>query len=70
VHVVDRPVDLKLVVNTNRAAISIDVHDGMAVVHCAIDNLLKGAVGQAIQNMNRVFGLDLNSGLQLKPLAF
>jgi N-acetyl-gamma-glutamyl-phosphate reductase len=70
VHVVGRPVDLKLVVNTNRAAISVDVHDGMAVVHCAIDNLLKGAVGQAIQNMNRVFGLDLNSGLQLKPLAF
>lgn len=70
IEVMDREVDLKLVVNTNRAAISVNVANGIAVVHCAIDNLLKGAAGQAIQNMNRIFGLPVNEGLHLKPLAF
>lgn len=63
-------VDLKQAVNTNRARISVEVNEGKLLVVCAIDNLLKGASGQAVQNMNLMFGLDECAGLNLKPSAF
>lgn len=70
VHVVDRPVDLKQVVNTNKALLHIEKHGAKAHVVTAIDNLLKGASGQAVQNMNLMFGLDQKTGLWLKASAF
>lgn len=70
VHVVDRPVDLKQVVNTNKALLHIEKHGTKAHVVTAIDNLLKGASGQAVQNMNLMFGLDQKTGLRLKASAF
>lgn len=70
VSVSAKPVDLKQAVNTNRARISVEAHDGKLLVLCAIDNLLKGASGQAVQNMNLMFGLDETTGLRLKPSAF
>lgn len=64
------PIDLKQVVNTNKAVIHVQSHDGKLLVTCAIDNLLKGASGQALQNMNIIFGMDESTGLNLKPSAF
>jgi N-acetyl-gamma-glutamyl-phosphate reductase len=58
------------VVNTNKCLIHLEKEGNMLVVHSAIDNLLKGASGQAVQNMNILFGLDQTTGLRLKPLAF
>lgn len=69
-HVSDGEVDLKQVVNTNKALIGIDVNDGKLLVTAAIDNLLKGASGQAVQNMNLMFGLEESLGLRLKPSGF
>ena len=66
----DRPVDLKQVVNTNKAIVAPDVHDGTLVVSSVIDNLLKGASGQAVQNMNLIFGIPETTGLRLKASAF
>lgn len=63
-------IDLKQVVNTNRCFLHIDVSNGHVLITSAIDNLLKGASGQALQNMNIIFGLDEKTGLQLKPSAF
>lgn len=69
--VIDKPVDLKQAVNTNKAVISLTMsEDGMLLVTTAIDNLLKGASGQAVENMNLMFGLDETTGLRLKPSAF
>lgn len=65
-----RPIDLKQAVNTNRARISVEKHGDKLLVLTAIDNLLKGASGQAVQNMNLMFGLDETAGLRLKPSAF
>lgn len=62
--------DLKQVVNTNKALLHVEVIDGKILVTAAIDNLLKGASGQAVQNMNILFGLRPDSGLHLKPSAF
>lgn len=62
--------DLKQVVNTNKALITLTVNEGKLLVTCAIDNLLKGASGQAVQNMNIMFGLDQTTGLHLKPSGF
>lgn len=70
VVVSDRPIDLKQVVNTNKAMMHLDVHDGKLLITCAIDNLLKGASGQAVHNMNLLFGLDEKEGLHLKSTAF
>ncbi len=67
--VADSP-SIKQVVNTNRCLISVEVIDGMCVAVSVIDNLLKGAAGQAVQNMNILFGLDERSGLRLKASAF
>jgi N-acetyl-gamma-glutamyl-phosphate reductase len=64
------PIDLKSVVNTNRVQIEI-VRDGSAVaIHVAIDNLLKGAAGQAVQNMNLMLGYPEDLGLKLKGVVF
>lgn len=65
-----KPINLKQVVNTNKAIIGLDVHEGHLLVTCAEDNLLKGASGQAVQNMNLLLGLDQTTGLKLKPSAF
>lgn len=69
-HVSDRDVDLKQVVNTNKALLNLKSHEGKLLVVSAIDNLLKGASGQAVQNMNLMFGLPETMGLRLKPSAF
>lgn len=69
-HVCDRPVDLKQVVNTNKALLQIAMDGDKLLIVSVIDNLLKGASGQAVQNMNIAFGLPENTGLQLKPSAF
>ena len=69
-HYSDKAIDLKQVVNTNKALVHVDCFDGKILVTSAIDNLLKGAVGQAVQNMNIMFGLDETSGLRLKASAF
>jgi N-acetyl-gamma-glutamyl-phosphate reductase len=58
------------VVNTNRCVINIEKQGGNIVVHSAIDNLLKGASGQAVQNMNLLFGLNETTGLKLKANYF
>ncbi|HFI4794498.1 TPA: N-acetyl-gamma-glutamyl-phosphate reductase [Elizabethkingia anophelis] len=63
-------INMKQVVNTNKCAIQMEKQDNMLVVHSAIDNLLKGASGQAIQNMNLMFGFEEQAGLKLKPLAY
>lgn len=69
-HVSDKDIDLKQVVNTNKALVKPLVHEGKMLVVSAIDNLLKGASGQAVQNMNLMFGLPENTGLKLKASAF
>lgn len=69
-HVSDTPIDLKQVVNTNKAVISLEKVEDKLVVHSAIDNLLKGASGQAVQNMNLMLGLPETAGLNLKALSF
>lgn len=70
VTVSEKAIDLKQVVNTNRCVIQIEKSGNVAVIHSAIDNLLKGASGQAVQNMNIAMGWDENTGLNLKPIAF
>jgi N-acetyl-gamma-glutamyl-phosphate reductase len=69
-HVADKNPDLKMVVNTNKAVLHIRKHGNKLHIISMIDNLLKGASGQAVQNMNLIFGLDELTGLHLKPLAF
>lgn len=69
-HVYDGSVDLKQVVNTNKALVSIEKHGEELLVTCVIDNLLKGASGQAVENMNLMFGLPEQCGLKLKASAF
>lgn len=69
-HVMSRAVDLKQVVNTNKCLLQLEKNgDKLLIVSC-IDNLLKGASGQAVQNMNLIFGLSEKTGLMLKPSAF
>lgn len=63
-------IDLKQVVNTNKCVIGLEKEGNKLVVHSAIDNLLKGASGQAVQNMNLMFGLEETSGLKLKSSVF
>lgn len=69
-HYVDCAVDLKQVVNTNKCLIHAERHGNKLLVTSVIDNLLKGASGQAVQNMNLMFELEEDAGLRLKPLAF
>ena len=61
---------LKQVVNTNKCIIQLEKVGPKLVVHSAIDNLVKGASGQAVQNMNLLFGVDESSGLKLKANYF
>ena len=69
-HYSDKAIDLKQVVNTNKALVHVDDFEGKILVTSCIDNLLKGAVGQAVQNMNLMFGIDETAGLKLKASAF
>lgn len=66
----DQTLDLKQVVNTNKCIISLEKEGDKLVVHSAIDNLLKGASGQAVQNMNLMFGIEETAGLKLKAGVF
>jgi len=69
-HVADEPIHLKQIVNTNQCHIHLHKHKDTLLITSAIDNLLKGASGQAVQNMNLMFGLDEGLGLQLKAGVF
>ncbi len=68
--VMDANLDLKQVVNTNKAIVHVEKHGNKVLAVSAIDNLLKGASGQAVQNFNLMFGLDETCGLKLKSVAF
>ncbi|HEY5744657.1 MAG TPA: N-acetyl-gamma-glutamyl-phosphate reductase [Chryseolinea sp.] len=68
--VADETIDLKQVVNTNKCLLSLEKEGDKLVVHTAIDNLLKGASGQAVQNMNLMCGLEETAGLKLKSIVF
>lgn len=69
-HVMDANPDLKQVVNTNKGIVHVEKHGNKVLIISIIDNLLKGASGQAVQNMNLMFGLDEMTGLKLKPSGF
>lgn len=68
--VAEKNIDLKQVINTNKALIHVEKHGSKLHIVTAIDNLLKGASGQAVQNMNLICGFDEAEGLHLKPSAF
>lgn len=70
VQMTNEPVFLKQVVNTNKAVIQLEKEGNSLVVHSVIDNLLKGASGQAVQNMNLICGLEETEGLKLKANYF
>ena len=70
VVVSETPIHLKQVVNTNKCVLQIEKQGNKLVVHSAIDNLIKGASGQAVQNMNLLFGLDETAGLLFKANFF
>lgn len=63
-------ISMKEVVNTNKGLVHVELHDGYVHIASTIDNLVKGAAGQAVQNMNLIFGLPETTGLKLKPSAF
>lgn len=69
-HMSDRNISLKQVVNTNKCLITLEKHGDKLLIIATIDNLLKGASGQAVQNMNLMFALDERAGLNLKPSGF
>ena len=69
-HVSRKNIDLKQVVNTNKGIVHVEKHGDKLLVISIIDNLLKGASGQAVQNMNIMFGLEERQGLRLKATAF
>jgi len=69
-QLVEQPIELKQVVNTNQCHLHLHKYDNILLVTSAIDNLIKGASGQAIQNMNLMFGLDQREGLNLKAGVF
>ena len=69
-HVSKNNIDLKQVVNTNKCLIHIEKQGNKIAIHSVVDNLLKGAVGQAVQNMNLIFGIEESAGLQLKANYF
>ena len=66
----EKSISMKEVVNTNKGLVHVELHDGYVHIASAIDNLVKGAAGQAVQNMNLMFGLPEDAGLRLKPSAF
>ncbi len=69
-HVTTGTLDMKQVVNTNKCIIQIEKIGDTLAIHSALDNLIKGASGQAIQNMNLMFGFDETAGLLLKNIVF
>lgn len=69
-YVSDKPIHLKQVVNTNYCLIHVEKHENKVLITSVIDNLLKGAAGQAIENMNLMFGFVPNAGLVFKPNYF
>ncbi|MDN3689925.1 N-acetyl-gamma-glutamyl-phosphate reductase [Cyclobacterium jeungdonense] len=69
-HVSHEDIDLKQVVNTNKCIVHLKKEAGQLAIYSITDNLLKGASGQAVQNMNLAFGLDEKTGLRLKSSAF
>lgn len=69
-HVSRRDIDMKQAVNTNKCLIHLKQEAGQLIIYSAIDNLLKGASGQAVQNFNLAFGLEEKTGLTLKSIAF
>ena len=69
-HYVDKNIDMKQVVNTNKALVHCDKFGNKLLITSCIDNLLKGASGQAVHNMNLLFNLEETTGLRLKPSAF
>lgn len=70
VFVVEREIDLKEVVNTNKCLVHLEKHEDKLLIVTCIDNLLKGASGQAVHNMNLMFNLEETVGLELKSSAF
>jgi N-acetyl-gamma-glutamyl-phosphate reductase len=70
VVIADSPIDMKQAVNTNKCYLFLERKGDKLVIHSAIDNLLKGASGQAVQNMNLLFGIEETMGLQVKGSAF
>jgi N-acetyl-gamma-glutamyl-phosphate reductase len=69
-HISREPLFLKQVVNTNKCIIQLEKLGSKLVIHSALDNLLKGASGQAVQNMNLLFDIDECAGLKLKATGF
>jgi len=69
-HVSSKNIDLKQVVNTNKCLVHLEKHGNKLFIISIIDNLLKGASGQAVQNMNLMFGLEETAGLKLKAAYF
>jgi len=69
-HVSDENISIKQVVNTNKAILHVEKHNGKVFVTSIIDNLLKGASGHAVQNMNLSFGIEETAGLNLKSTVF
>jgi N-acetyl-gamma-glutamyl-phosphate reductase len=69
-HVTSHDIDLKQVVNTNKCFLQVKKHGNKLLIISILDNLLKGASGQAVQNMNLMFGLDETAGLKLKATGF
>ncbi len=70
VHISPKNPDLKQVINTNKAVLYLEKHGDKVLIISLIDNLLKGASGQAVQNMNLALGLEETTGLRLKAMAF
>lgn len=69
-HVSRKQIDLKQVVNTNKVLVQLEKQGDQLVIHSIEDNLIKGASGQAVQNMNLMLGLDETAGLKLKSIVF
>jgi N-acetyl-gamma-glutamyl-phosphate reductase len=69
-HVTSKDIDLKQIVNTNKCFLQVKKHNNKIFIISIMDNLLKGASGQAVQNMNIMFGLDERAGLRLKATGF
>ena len=70
VFIIHENIDLKQVVNTNKCLLHLEKHDDKLLIVSCIDNLLKGASGTAVHNMNLMFNLEETVGLKLKPSAF
>lgn len=70
VHIVEGDLDMKQVVSTNKCFLHVGVHEGQILIQSCIDNLLKGASGQAVQNFNILFNLEESTGLKLKSIGY